>query len=145
MCRIQLRPRGPSVLGVILVLLYTGFAMVMFSAALKGIPKELREAAHIDGAGELVTTVKILIPCIKGTIVSVSTTIILVTLKIFDIVYTMTNGLYGTEVLASQQYKQMFKFLHYGRGSAIAVVIFLAVIPIIWYNLRQFGRREVFK
>ncbi|ADN02443.1 carbohydrate ABC transporter permease [Spirochaeta thermophila] len=142
---IVLRPWNTFFLIVILVWLYTGFAMVIFSAALKGIPKELREAAHIDGAGEFVTTVKILIPCIKGTIVSVSTTIILVTLKIFDIVYTMTNGLYGSEVLASQQYKQMFKFLHYGRGSAIAVVIFLAVIPIIWYNLRQFGRREVFK
>jgi alpha-glucoside transport system permease protein len=70
--------------------------------------------------------------------------VLILTLKIFDIVFAMTNGLFGTEVLASQQYKSMFKFLHYGRGSAIAIVILLAVIPVIWYNLKQFGKREVF-
>jgi alpha-glucoside transport system permease protein len=56
----------------------------------------------------------------------------------------MTNGNYGTEVIASMQYKQMFRFLHYGRGSAIAIVLVLAVIPVMWYNLRQFGKREGF-
>jgi alpha-glucoside transport system permease protein len=56
----------------------------------------------------------------------------------------MTNGLYGTEVLASQQYKMIFKFLHYGRGSAISIILLIAVIPVMWYNLRQFGQREAF-
>lgn len=139
------RPWNSFFLIFILIWLYTGFSMVIFSSAIKALPKELREAASIDGASELLTVFKIIIPSIVPTIVSVTTTVLLVTLKVFDIVYTMTNGLYGTEVLASQQYKQMFKFLHYGRGSAIAVVIFLAVIPVMIYNLRQFSRRRVLR
>ncbi|MCK4514055.1 MAG: sugar ABC transporter permease, partial [Spirochaetaceae bacterium] len=95
-------------------------------------------------AGEFRIVFQIIIPCISSTIITVSTTILLLSLKVFDIVFAMTNGLFGTEVLASQQYKQMFKFLNYGRGSAIAIVILVAVIPVIWYNLRQFGQREVF-
>ena len=102
------------------------------------------EAARIDGAGEFRILVRIIIPDIAGSIVTVSTTILLAALKCFDIVFSMTNGLYGTEVLASQQYKQMFKFLHYGRGSAIAIVILLAVSPVIWYNLKEFSKKEVF-
>ena len=86
----------------------------------------------------------IIIPYIRGTIITVSTTILIITLKIWDIVYSMTSGLYGTEVLASQQYKQMFKFLHYGRGSAIAIILVIAVIPVMWYNLKQFMSTEVF-
>jgi alpha-glucoside transport system permease protein len=139
-----IRPWNTIFLIIILVWLQTGFGMVIFSAAIKGVPKELIEAARIDGAKEFRIVFQIIIPFIKSTIVTVSTTILLLTLKVFDIVYAMTNGLYGTEVLASQQYKQMFKFLNYGRGSAIAIVILIAVIPVIWYNLRQFGKREVF-
>lgn len=139
-----LRPWNTIFLIFILVWLQTGFSMVIFSAAIKGVPSQLIEAARIDGAKEARIIFQIIIPYIKSTIVTVSTTILLMTLKIFDIVYAMTNGLYGTEVLASQQYKQMFKFLHYGRGSAIAMVILIAVIPVIWYNLKQFGKREVF-
>lgn len=141
---ITVRPWNTIFLIIILVWLQTGFAMVIFSAAIKGVPKELLEAARIDGAKEMRIVFNVIIPYIRSTIVTVSTTILLLTLKIFDIVYAMTNGLYGTEVLASQQYKQMFKFLHYGRGSAIAMVILIAVIPVIWYNLRQFNQREVF-
>jgi len=63
---------------------------------------------------------------------------------VFDIVFTMTNGNYGTEVIASMQYKQMFRFYDYGRGSAIAIVLVIAVIPVMWYNLKQFGKREGF-
>jgi len=138
------RPWNTIFLIIILVWLQTGFAMVILSAAIKGVPKELVEAARIDGAKEMRIIFSIVIPYIKSTLITVSTAILLITLKVFDIVYAMTNGLYGTEVLASQQYKQMFKFLHYGRGSAIAIVIFLAVIPVIWYNLKQFSQREVF-
>lgn len=141
---IVLRPWNTLLLIVILVWLQAGFAMVILSAAIKGVPVTLKEAARIDGAGELRIIFRIIIPAIKGSIVTVSTTILIVTLKVFDIVYAMTNGLFGTEVLASQQYKQMFKFLHYGRGSAIAVIILVAVIPVMWYNLKQFGKREVF-
>jgi len=142
---LTLRPWNSFFLIGILIWLQTGFSMVVHSAAVKGVPSELLEAARIDGAGEVRIIFNVIIPFIRSTIVTLATTILLLTLKVFDIVFVMTNGLYGTEVLASQQYKQMFKFLHYGRGSAIAIVILLAVIPVVIYNLRQFGQREVFK
>ena len=141
---ITIRPWNTFFLIIILVWLQTGFSMVILSAAIKGVPGELLEAARIDGAGEFRIITSIIVPTIKGTIVTVSTTILLVTLKVFDIVFSMTNGLYGTEVLASQQYKQMFRFFHYGRGSAIAIIILLAVVPVIVYNLKQFSKQEVF-
>lgn len=137
-------PANNLFLIAIFVWLQTGFALVVFSAALKAVSTEMIEAARIDGAGEFKILMRIVIPDIAGSIATVSTTILLAALKCFDIVFSMTNGLYGTEVLASQQYKQMFKFLHYGRGSAIAVVILLGVSPVIWYNLKEFNKREVF-
>lgn len=142
---IILKPFNTFLLIAILVWLQTGYAMVILSAAIKGIPEALLEAARIDGASEVRITFQMILPCIKSTIITVGTTILLMTLKIFDIVYSMTNGLYGTEVLASQQYKQMFKFLNYGRGAAIAIVILLVVVPIIYYNVRQFSSRRVFR
>lgn len=129
----------------IFVWLQTGFALVVLSAALKGVPEDMIEAARIDGAGELRILLQIIIPNIRSSLISVSTTIFLAALKCFDIVFSMTNGLYGTEVLASQQYKQMFKFLHYGRGSAIAILILIGVSPVIYYNLKEFKDKEVFK
>ena len=129
----------------IFVWLQTGFAMVVLSAALKAVPEEMLEAARIDGANEFTTLVKIVIPNIKASIISVSTTILLAALKCFDIVYSMTNGMFGTEVLASQQYKQMFTFQNYGRGSAIAILILIGVSPVIYYNLKEFRNKEAFK
>jgi len=129
---------------VILVWLQTGYAMVIISAALKGVPSSIIEAGRIDGASEIRIIRSIIIPFIASTLVTVSTTIVIISLKIFDIVFTMTNGNYGTEVIASMQYKQMFRFYHYGRGSAIAMVLVIAVIPVMWYNLRQFSKREGF-
>lgn len=125
---------------VIFIWLQTGFAMVILSAAIKGVPKEIIEAARIDGIGEFKIIIHIIIPTIKGTIITISTTILLLTLKIFDIVYSITNGLYGTEVLASQQFKFMFKFLDNGKGSAIAIVIFVCVIPVMIYNLSRLNK-----
>jgi alpha-glucoside transport system permease protein len=141
---LTLRPWNNLFLIAILIWLQTGYAMVLLSAALKGVPEELLEAGRIDGASEVQIFFRILIPYIQGTIVTVSTTILILTLKIFDIVFVMTNGNYGTEVIASQQYKQMFKFQHFGRGSAIAIVLLIAVIPVMWYNLKQFGEQEAF-
>jgi len=115
---------------IILIWLQSGYAMVIISSALKGVPAEIIEAGRIDGAGELRVIRSIIIPYIYSTLVTVSTTII-ISLKIFDIVFTMTNGNYGTEVIASVQYKQMFRFYHYERGSAIAIVLVLAVTPVI--------------
>ncbi len=137
-------PMNNFFLILIFVWLQTGFSLVVLSAALKGVSDEIKEAARIDGAKEFTILMRIVLPSIYGSIVTVATTIMLAALKSFDIVYSMTNGLYGTEVLASQQYKQMFKFLDYGRGSAIAIVILLAVSPVIYYNLKEFNKREVF-
>lgn len=141
---LTINPWNNIFLIIILIWLQTGYAMVIISAALKGVPDSIIEAGRIDGAGELRIIRSIIIPYITSTLVTVSTTIIIVTLKIFDIVFTMTNGNYGTEVIASMQYKQMFRFYHYGRGSAIAIVLVIAVIPVMWYNLRQFSKREGF-
>jgi len=139
-----LRPWNNIFLIIILIWLQTGYAMVIISAALKGVPSSIIEAGRIDGASELRVIRSIIIPYITSTLVTVSTTIIIISLKIFDIVFTMTNGNYGTEVIASMQYKQMFRFYDYGKGSAIAIVLVIAVIPVMWYNLKQFGKREGF-
>lgn len=135
-----LRPWNTLFLIIIFVWLQTGFAMEILSAAIKGVPKEIIEAARVDGVGEFKIIWHIIIPSIKGTIITISTTILLLTLKIFDIVYSITNGLYGTEVLASQQFKFMFKFLDYGKGSAISVIIFVCVIPVMIYNLSRLNK-----
>ncbi len=141
---LTVRPWNNLFLIAIMVWLQTGYAMVLLSAALKGVPAELLEAGRIDGASEIQIFFNIIIPYIRGTIVTVSTTIIIFTLKIFDIVFVMTNGNYGTEVIASQFYKQMFKFQHFGHGGAIAIVLLIAVIPVMYYNLSQFGEQEAF-
>jgi alpha-glucoside transport system permease protein len=136
-----LQPWNTLLLIVILIWLQTGYAMVILSAAIKGIPSELMEAGRIDGANELQIFFKIVIPYIQVTIVAVSTTIILFTLKIFDIVQSMTGGNFGTQVIANEQYTQMFRAFNFGRGAAIAIVLLLVVIPVMWYNLRQFGEQ----
>jgi alpha-glucoside transport system permease protein len=129
---------------VIVIWLQAGFAMVLFSAALKGIPEELLEAGRIDGATEIQIFFRIMIPYIQGTIISVWTTIIIFTLKIFDVVWVMTGGQFGTHVIATQFYRQSFTNRNSGFGSAIAIVLLIAVIPVMIYNLREFRKREVF-
>lgn len=124
----------------IMIWLQTGFCMVLLSAAVKGIPQEIIEAARLDGASEGQIFWRITLPLIRSTILVVSTTTILLVLKVFDIVYVMTAGNQGTEVLASRMFKEMFSFRHYGRGSAIAVLLLLAVIPIMVLNIREFRR-----
>ncbi|MEO5807813.1 sugar ABC transporter permease [Devosia sp.] len=122
---------------IILVWIQTGFAMVILSAALRGIPEETLEAARIDGASDVRIFFDIMIPQIIGTIVVVWTTITIVVLKVFDIIFAMTNGQWDTEVLANFMFKWMFVNFDYGRGSAVAVVIMLAVLPIMIWNIRR--------
>jgi len=117
--------------------IWTGFAMVILSAAYKGIPKELIEAGRVDGANEWQVFRHIIFPSIKPTIAVVATTMAVNVLKIFDIVYVMTNGNYGTEVIANRMYKEMFQYRNYGRASAIAVVLFLLIIPVIFVNVKR--------
>jgi len=129
---------------VIVIWLQTGYSMVLFSAAIKGVPAEMLEAARVDGANEIQIFFQIMIPQIMGTIIAVSTTIVIFTLKIFDVVIVMTGGQYDTSVIATEFYRQYFTYNNNGIGSAIAVVLFIAVIPVMVYNLRQFAQREVF-
>lgn len=133
------RPLNTYLLIVILIWMQTGFALVVFSAAIKGIPSELLEAARIDGASELQSFFKITLPYIQTTVISVSTTIVIFTLKVFDIVFGMTGGNFGTQVIANEQYVQMFRNSDYG-GSAIAVVLLITVLPVVYYNIRDFGQ-----
>ena len=129
---------------IIVIWLQTGYAMVLFSAAIKGISSEVLEAARVDGANEVQIFFQIMIPIIKGTIITVSTTIVIFTLKIFDVVIVMTGGQYGTSVIATEFYRQYFTYNNNGYGSTIATLLFIAVIPVMVYNLRQFAQREAF-
>ena len=139
-----LQPQNNFFLVIILIWMQTGFALVIFSAAIKGIPEDLLEAARVDGASEFQIFWKIMLPSIQGTIVTVTTTILIVTLKIFDIVIVMTGGQYSTGVIAVEFYRQYFTNRNFGYGSAIAIVLLLAVIPVMIYNLRQLQKQEVF-
>jgi alpha-glucoside transport system permease protein len=141
---VAIAPWNNLFLIVIVVWLQAGFAMVLFSAALKGIPEELLEAARIDGANEIQIFFRIMIPYIRGTVIAVWTTIVIFTLKIFDVVWVMTGGQFGTHVIATQFYRQSFTNRNSGFGSAIAIVLLIAVIPVMIYNLRQFREREAF-
>lgn len=126
---------------VIVIWLQTGFAMVLFSAAIKAIDTEILEAARIDGCTESEVFFKITLPMILPTIITVATTLIIFTLKIFDVVIVMTGGQFGTDVIATQFYRQYFTNRNFGYGSAIAIVLLIAVIPVMIYNLKQFRER----
>ncbi|MEM7771490.1 MAG: sugar ABC transporter permease [Cyanobacteria bacterium P01_E01_bin.6] len=127
---------------VIMIWLQTGFCMVLLSAAVKGIPNDVIEAARIDGANEFQIFWRIIIPMINSTILVVATTVVILVLKVFDIVFVMTAGNQGTEVIASRMIKEMFNFRNFGHGSAIAVVLLLAVIPVMISNIRRFRQQE---
>ncbi|RYC10272.1 carbohydrate ABC transporter permease [Ciceribacter ferrooxidans] len=128
---------------VILVWIQTGFAMVLLSAALRGIPEETIEAAVIDGANPWQIFIRIKVPQIWGTIAVVWTTITILVLKVFDIVLAMTNGQWQTQVLANLMFDWMFRGGgDFGRGASIAVVIMVMVVPIMIWNIRN-ARREI--
>ncbi len=138
------RPWNNLFLIAIMVWLQTGFAMVLFSAAIKGIAAELLEAARVDGATEWEVFFRIMLPMIAGTVITVATTIVIFTLKIFDVVIVMTGGQYDTDVIATQFYNQYFVNRNFGYGSTIAIILLIAVVPVMIYNLRQFNQRKAF-
>jgi len=140
----SIQPWNNLFLILIVIWLQTGYAMVLFSAAIKGIPAEIMEAARVDGATEIQVFFRVMIPYISATIISVTTTIVIFTLKIFDVVQVMTGGQFGTQVIATQFYREYFTAQNSGYGSAIAIVLLIAVIPVMIYNLRQFNQQEVF-
>ncbi len=122
----------------------TGFCMVLLSSALKGVPTDLIEAAQVDGATEVQAFFRIILPYIQGTILTVTTTTAIGTLKIFDQVFVMTGGQYGTSVVGTEFYRQFFTNRNFGYGAAIAIVLFIVISPVMVYNLRQLGKQEGF-
>lgn len=135
-------PWNNLLLMVIMIWMQTGFAMVILSAAIKSVPDDILEAARIDGASELQIFWRVVLPSILSTVVVVMTTMIITVLKVFDIVFVMTNGESGTEVIAEQMIRWFFRNDHDGRGAAIAVVLFLAIIPVMWINVKRFRAEE---
>ncbi len=127
---------------IVMIWIQTGFAMVVFSAAIKGIPNEIIEAAKLDGANAWQQFRNVTLPGIRGSMVVVLTTISIATLKVFDIVRTMTGGNYGTSVIANEMYSQTFIQVQPGRGSALAVVLFILVLPIVIYNIRVMRKQK---
>lgn len=129
----------------IMIWLQTGYAMVILSSAIKGIPSELTEAARVDGANELQIFFRVIVPYIAGTLITVSTTVVIFSLKLFDIVRVMTGGNFGTNVIANEFYLRQFTQGRTGEASAIAIILLIAVVPVLIYNLKQFGERKAFK
>jgi alpha-glucoside transport system permease protein len=125
--------------------IWTGFAMVILSAALKGISPELLEAARVDGASEIQVFRGITLPLLMPTIAVVATTMIITALKAFDVVYVMTGGNYDTDILALQMYKQLFNFSQPGRASAVATILVLLIIPVMILNVRRFRAQEAIR
>ncbi|MFC1413331.1 carbohydrate ABC transporter permease [Streptacidiphilus sp. N1-12] len=135
-------PLNNFLLMAIMVWVQTGFAMVVLSAAIKAIPDEITEAAVLDGARGFGLFRHITIPMIRNTLVVVLTTVMITTLKLFDIIRTMTGGNFGTQVLANEMYSQSFVQFSRGRGSALAVILFIAVLPLVGYNIVQLRRER---
>ena len=127
---------------IILVWIQTGFAMVILGAAIRGVPEDTLEASMMDGATQGQIFFKIVIPQIWPTIVVVWTTITILVLKVFDIVYAMTNGQWGSQVLANLMYNEMFRNANSGTASTVAVILMVAVLPVMIYNIRTANLSE---
>jgi alpha-glucoside transport system permease protein len=132
---LQEPPMNTFFLIVVMIWIQTGFAMVVLSAAIKGVPTEQIEAAELDGTNAWQRFTNVTIPSIRGSLVVVVTTISIATLKVFDIVRTMTAGNYETSVVANEMYTQAFRANEAGRGAALALILFFMVMPIVIYNV----------
>ena len=138
---LQVAPLNTFALILIMVWLQTGFAMVILSAAIKGMPWEVIEAARIDGARESQIFFRVVVPMIRGSIITVATTIAIAVLKVFDIVFVTTGGRFETEVVANRMFTEFFRFRNFGHAAALAVVLFVAVVPIMIINVRNLRRQ----
>jgi alpha-glucoside transport system permease protein len=127
---------------IIMVWIQTGFSMVILSAAIKAVPTELIEAAKIDGATESQVFWRVTLPQIATTIGVVVTTLIVGVMKVFDIVKVITNGQFGSQVLANQMFQEAFQFGDTGKGAALAILIFVAVLPVMIYNIRNMQKES---
>jgi alpha-glucoside transport system permease protein len=129
-------------LTVVGVWMWTGFCMTILSASLKSVPDEILEASRVDGANEWQVFSQIMVPIIMPTITVVITTMVINVLKLFDIVYVMTGGNYGTDVIANRMYREMYVNFNVGRGTAVAVVLIIAILPFIYFNIQRFLEQE---
>jgi len=134
---LQTPPFNNVWLMVVLIWIQTGFSMVIFSAAIKGVPTDLIEAAKVDGATESQTFWRVIIPQIATTIGVVVTTLIVLVMKVFDIVKVMTNGNFDTQVLANEMWQRAFTEFNFGLGAAVAIVLFVSVLPVMYINIRR--------
>ena len=142
---LQDAPTNTIALIIVAVWIWTGFCMVILSAALKSISPELMEAARVDGANELQVFRRITFPLLLPAVAVVATTIVITALKAFDIVYVMTSGNFDTNVVANQMYKELFTNGQPGRASAIAVVLLVLIVPVMFINIRRFREQEAIR
>lgn len=131
------KPLNNFALMIIMIWTLTGFCMIILSSAVKGVPDELIEAARLDGASEVRIFFNVIVPYIRGTILTVTTTVLIMVLKVFDIVYVMTNGKFDTEVVANRMFNEMFKAGNYGHASALVALLMIATIPVMVFNIRN--------
>jgi alpha-glucoside transport system permease protein len=140
---LQVMPINNFALMVIMIWLQVGFAMVVLSAAIKGVPTEMTEAARIDGATERQIFLRITIPTIRGALLVVYTTIAIAVLKVFDLIFVTTGGNLDTSVIAVEMYQQMFRFRNLGFAATMAVILLVAVVPIMVINIRNLRRQGI--
>ena len=140
--QIQAFKLNTIILMLILVWGLAGFAMVLLSAAIKAVPEETLEAARIDGATEVQTFFRVVVPQVWPTVITVFITVLIMVLKIFDLVYVMTGGNFGTNVIAVAFFTELFTNGENGRAAAIVVMLMIAIIPVMIYQIRQFRKEE---
>jgi len=119
-----------------------GFSMVLLSAAIKGVPAETLEAARLDGAGEMLIFRRVILPQIRGTLITVFVTVLITVMKIFDVIYVTTNGAFNTNVVGLEFFNQLYTNYNYGYASAIVVMLLIAIVPIMIYQIRHFRAEE---
>jgi alpha-glucoside transport system permease protein len=125
--------------------IWTGFCMTILSAALKSVPDEIIEAARVDGANEWRVFLNVMLPIIMPTVIVVITTMVINVLKLFDLVYVMTGGNFNTDVIANRMYTEMYINFHTGRGTALAVILIVLIIPFIYLNIKRFLEQEAMR
>jgi len=139
---LQTDPINTILLIVVMIWVQTGFAMIVLSAAIKGIPTEQLEAAQLDGTNGWQRFTNVTLPGIQGALVVVLTAISIASLKVFDIVRTMTAGNFNTSIVANEMYTQAFRASEIGRGSALALILFVLVLPVVIYNVNVLRKQR---
>jgi alpha-glucoside transport system permease protein len=127
---------------VIMIWMQVGFSMVLLSAAVKGVPVDTLEAARIDGANERQIFFRVTVPQIWSTVITVFITVLITVLKAFDVVYVMTNGNFNTDIIAVRFFNELFRNGDNGRAAAIVVMLMIAVLPVVIYQVRHFRAEE---